>query len=213
VVFETVHSGRKAKVVLAVLAVLVGITGCSKSPQRSQTLIVAIDRSGSTDGFRAQQLDQMDTITTAAIADNCALEVWSFDSTPTSLWGPRVPDSSHVLDTVKQKEFHPDHAAVRHVTRPALLLEAIEQHVQLNHLAQPNILILTDGDSEMPSDAGRFTAGAQTLAHLPGVRVTVIGISPENRKVWENAFTPLLSSRFQMAGQSEADTLLNSCLR
>lgn len=208
---DRLRNGLRATIVAGTL---VCVVGCGKSAHVNQTFIVAIDRSGSTDKFRAQQLDQMDTVATAAIADNCALEVWSFDSTPINLWGPRVPESSHSLDTIKRKEFRPDGTlAVRHVTRPALLLEAIAHHVQLNHLAQPNVLILSDGDSEVPSDAAKFASEGRTLAQIPGIRIAVIGISAENRKVWEHVFTPLLGNRFQMAGHSEADALLTACLQ
>ena len=66
------------------VVLLVGATGCgvhSSAAERPSPglIVVAIDRSDSTDSLRAEQLNQLDLIATEAIADDIPLDVWVFD--------------------------------------------------------------------------------------------------------------------------------------
>jgi len=202
---------------LAVPAALTG-SGCGPDPTASNPTasnsavnIGAIDRTGSTVGLRQAQLDQLDTVATAAAAKGERLSVWAFDTTPVQVWGPECPASTDDLADIKDKQFGTDRTP--HMTRPALLLEAIAADPVIARSSSVALVIMTDGDQEYATDLPRLSAAARTLGGRKGFRIVVIDVNPENRRMWTAVLAREFGDRFVVAGQAEAQAVLQQFLK
>lgn len=174
-------------------------SGCSTPP--AGDIIVAIDRSASMDDERGQQWDFFDELVNYATATCCQMYVWAFDRTPVEVWGPNVPHGVAGFNVLKGDDLKA-RRGIR-MTRPAALLEILAPEIE--SAGRPIfVCLLTDGDSEIPSDLPRLRAIGARLADTPKLHISVVGIKPENRSVWAEAFRPM-GSRFRMAGWSEGD--------
>ena len=187
------------------------LSGCAKHSSAAEkpkpsVIVVALDRSNSMDAVRSDQLNQLDLIATVAIADEIPLDVWVYDSKAERIWGPRVPMTRGDLLSVKSEEMTT--GTVRRITRPALMLEALNAEPDVKMSTGAAIIVLTDGDSEVWQDTPRLRKIGDQLGALPGARIGIFGIRPENRKAWEAAMTPGFSDRYSLAGPSEVDAAI-----
>ncbi len=206
----------------AVVAALVTLGGCAPSAGKGAAtdpkapppalLVVAVDRSGSTDPVRGAQLDTLDLLVKIALSGDRNLSVWAFDNHPVCLWGPRVPYGPAALEQVKRQELGPNSKANRRITRPALLLRALAQEPDFQRATAADIVLLTDGDAEDASDHTTFIKTAQELGKNPHLRLCIIGIRPEARPEWKQAFAATWGSRFVVAGPSEAKEAVHQFL-
>ncbi len=201
------------------LLVAAAITGCSSgrsAPSRTEPAlyIVCVDRSSSTNPMRQKQIDQFNQVVTLAAADGTPIEFWTFDRRALCQWGPQPPRSSEALFGIEQKTIAPSNSENRHITRPALLLQAINRDTTFITAKSVDILVLTDGDNEVPTDNSLFTREAASIAAHKSVKVAVLDINPENRPTWQHAFRGLPQSRFLVAGDTQSvkteDDFLNN---
>lgn len=209
------RAGRFGFALLALVAALAFpavLTGCSShqasaaAPPATGLFVVCLDRSNSMDALRADQLNQLDLVATAAMADNVPLDIWVFDKSPERVWGPRIPYTRSDLLPVKSEEMTT--GTPRRMTRPALLLEALADEANIQSAHNPTFILLTDGDQEVWQDQPVLRKGADRLGAISGSRIGVFGIHPENRKAWEAALTPGFSTRYSLAGPSEVNAAI-----
>lgn len=203
----------------ALLLVATAISGCSTShsaPNHNEPAlyIVCIDRSSSTNPMRGAQIDQLQQVITLAATDGTPIEFWTFDHRALCQWGPQSPRTSEALIGIEQKTLKPSNAENRHITRPALLLQAINRDTAFNTAKSADILMLTDGDNEVPTDSPLFTREAASIAAHKSVKVAVLDINPENRPTWQQAFHDLPQSSLLVAGDTQSvkteDDFLNN---
>lgn len=197
--------------VLLIIGLVPALTGCAKHTAAAEKpkpglIVLALDRSNSMDTLRADQLNEMDLVTTVAIADDIPLDVWVFDTKAERVWGPRIPSSRHDLLPVKSEEMTT--GTSHRITRPALMLEALAAEPNVCKAHGVTIILLTDGDAEVWQDAPRLRKASDKLGSLTGSRIGIFGIRPENRKTWEAAVTPGFSDRYSLAGPSEVDAAI-----
>gem|GEM_PF-2092601 len=206
----------------AVMAGLAGM-GCSPAPVSAGAatpaaaaapaparVVVAVDRSESTAPWRGQQLALLDTVAMDASLDHRSLDLWAFDRTAVRVWGPNIPDTPKNLLPVKQKEFAPNAASPRRITRPALLLQALAGDPETGRASGPlRVLLLSDGDSEQAEDEPLLKKSAAALAAKhPDLQLLVIGVNPASRAMWDRAVAPVLGERFKAVTVGEADAEL-----
>ena len=211
------------KGVLLVIAFILNsllLLGCGHSPSTSSlasshtpnTLFVGLDRSESTDNFRKQMLDQLDLTADIAANDKSVLKVWAFDRQPLQLY-QGTPSSHDDLRDVKREELAPDVKHPRTITRPALLLEAWIKERQLHPAPNCRAVILSDGDSEVYTDQARLKTAVATLGKDPAFHLAVIGIKPEDRKMWDGVLATAMPGRYLLAdeqnGQSDLAQFLH----
>ncbi|MCS6775045.1 MAG: VWA domain-containing protein [Chloroherpetonaceae bacterium] len=216
---------RWCLVLIGITSGMAGIIGCSRartsheeaprSPREgsSRLLIAAVDRSGSTDAVREQQLNQLDLIAKIALSSDIPLSVWAFDNKAIQIWGDRVPHDLDALDGVKSKHLTPVQDNSRRITRPALLLEALNDHLKRSSAQQVYIVILTDGDSEDANDTPRILKAARDIATRPNMHVCIAGVRPEARSLWKKAFGEMPEDRMDLLGPEEAGDVLQQFLQ
>ena len=97
---------------------IVATCGCgSKSAAPSERYIFALDRSESTDNFRAQQFSAIDTASYMAMANGAKIEIWCYDTHPKVVYGPTNPDQIQAVNAVKRDNMIPDPQHLRQRTR------------------------------------------------------------------------------------------------
>jgi len=168
-------------------------------------LIVAVDRSGSTDSLRGNQLEQLKTLSEFATGNSRMMAVWAFDRKPVCIWGPGVPNDEKALFEVMGKELRPDPNNPHRLTRPALLLDAIAHDPDFIRQGNADIVILTDGDAEVSDDTPLFKKSAHELCQCRDTRLFVIGVRPEARTQWQSAFSKEWGERFHLTGPSQSE--------
>lgn len=209
---------RWCLILIGMIAGWAGMAGCgprshANSGEASRLLIAAIDRSGSTDAVRELQLNQLDLITKSALASNTPLSVWAFDNKVIQIWGDRIPGSPDALDGLKSKHLAPVQDNSRRITRPALLLEALNDHLKRNPAQQVYMVILTDGDSEDASDTPRILKAARDIATRPNTHICIAGVRPEARPLWKKAFAEMPGDRMDLLGPEETNEALQHFLQ
>jgi len=194
---------------LLVASIILLVDGCSSSPPNPGRIIVAFDRSGSTTGFRADQLACLREAKLMSVKQDIPLEVFSYDYQANLVYGPEVPYSDDALFAMKRSWFVPDSGHPLVGTRPAALLEAIAAEAIQMQAGPNHILILSDGDNDFYNDRRRIKAAAVTIAKIPDVRLSLIGIHPENRAAWQHLVGTALGSRLDIdgPGNQEESTL------
>jgi hypothetical protein len=186
-------------------------SGTSTAPPSPPLLVVAVDRSGSTEATRLEHLERLRGLTDVAAGSSRPLSVWSFDRKPVCIWGPAVPDDENALLEVMKKELLPDPTITRKMTRPALLLDVLQADAAVKKSSHTDVVILTDGDSEVADDTPLFKKSAHALHQCPSIRLFVLGVRPEARSFWQSAFQAEWGERFHLTGPSasEMQTALN----
>ncbi len=201
------------------LCPLLVISGCSKRgiktaehPSPGQLYIVALDRSASTNPMRSIQLSQLNQIVLQSMLTDSKMEFWTFDRRPLCQWGPDVPSSPNSLDVIENKTITLSNSELRHITRPALLLEDVANSSAFQNSRHVTLVILTDGDSEGPNDGPLFTKEAAILSKHPGFRIALLDINPENRTRWQTAFNSVPPADFMLNGDTQGTQGLNTFL-
>lgn len=175
-------------------------------------VIVAADTSGSTNAMRVPQIDGVNMALDCALVRDWPLEFWTFAHAAHRLWGPEAPSNTHALDEAEEQGLPRRSGAEEHITRPAILLEAIANDTAFRGAARSVVVLLTDGDAELAGDHARFVRAARAVAQHPAVRLLVAGIHPENRRTWTQAFAPCLGRRFQLIAPMDIHAALASVL-
>ncbi len=194
---------------VAIFLLALAISGCSHDGSVSKKplpdlYIVGIDRSSSTNPMRVAQINQLKQVVTAATINAKQVEFWTFDHRALCQWGPQVPSSPDALQPVEAKTLSMSNGSNRHITRPALMLQQIAQDPAFLRARSVTIILLTDGDNEVPSDDPLFTQQAAAIASHPSVHLAVLDINPENRPVWQKAFSALPPQNFLLAGDTQS---------
>lgn len=208
------------------LAALGGLCGCtehSEQPVSSRglkqdsrvyhptALFVAIDRSGSTNSFRAQQLHQLDLLSTYSMEHKIPLELWAYGRQSLCIYGPRIPESKEVFKNLKNRYFNPALTPKELGTCPTTLLKALAEDGEYHRTASPVIVLLTDGDDDEANGDSSFELVAKKLVkEHPNLQLYVVDIVPGNRPHWQKAFGPLLKERLQLAGVEESEDALKT---
>ncbi len=193
----------------ALIILSLAITGCSHDGTTAlhsppDIYIVGIDRSSSTNPMRTVQINQLKQVVTVAAINNKPLEFWTFDHRALCQWGAQVPSTPDALVPIEAKTLAMSNANNRHITRPALMLEQIAADPAFKRAKSVDILILTDGDNEVPTDNHLFTKEASLIAAHPSVRLAVLDINPENRPTWQQAFGSLPANDLLLAGDTQS---------
>lgn len=205
-------------ILLCGLLCLQSLTGCHNQPAtKAQAvpgiIVVGIDRSGSTDAVRAEQLDALDSISDSCAINNIPLQVWVFDHKAVCVWETRVPLSRQELNAIKQRELVPHKTLSLDGTRPALLLERIAGDYHFLHAQNPLVLLLSDGDSEDANDTPQFHKVAVKLGERSDLTLAVLGIRPASRSLWEQGFASRLKNRLYLLDAAQSRSGLNDILR
>ncbi len=200
----------KPTTLFALLSFAPGCMQHSSKPE-PDLFVACIDISGSTIPMRGAQLSQLDTIANWATISGAPLELWTFDKKPLQVWGPRVPVGSASIAAIKAKTLSTA-GKVHHITRPALLLSTLLNDPGFKRSHRPIIVLLTDGDSEVPSDSKLFLHSAAALAATRHLQFAILDISAQNRSTWQKAFSACPASHFHEAGITEAEAELASLL-
>ena len=201
---------------LAATAIFYSIVlgGCGNMPQKSSVaqpfqaahpIFIGVDRSESTVNFRAQMLDQLDLTADIAADQKTTLEVWAFDRLPLQLYRG-TPSAHDDLRDVKRAELAPDANHPRNITRPALLLESWIKERQIHPLLNTYAIMLTDGDSEVDTDQPRLKSAMITLGKDPGFHLAVVGIKPNNRKLWDGYLAIAMPGRYMLADEQNGQS-------
>jgi len=177
-------------------------SGCA-SPPPSALYIVVIDRSESTDPMRLDQLHDITRVRQAALLNNAEMEIWFYDSVARRIYGPSVPNDSKAIKLEKQSYLIPDMKHLKIGTRPAALFEALDKTVPDMSGKDVRLLILTDGDNDFAADDTRIKAGAQALGGVAKLRLTIIGVHPENEKWWRTLVSPAVGGRITLASPAD----------
>lgn len=194
---------------------LITATGCKTAhvhaapavePAPRPTVHVLIDRSHSTDAARNSQLAAAKKIhlTMASTAD---IHFWAYDSTAVEVIAAGSALTSKQLVIALGGEISPKSAAVRTITRPGAAIKAVADKASSG--APLSVIVITDGDIDDAADRPVLKAAAENLiGKTPGSKLTVIGIDPNNRKVWEDILTPAAAQATTLATWAEASSAL-----
>ena len=177
----------------------------AQSSQATHAILIGVDRSESTVNFRAQMLDQLDLTADIAANNKTTLEVWAFDRLPLQLYRG-TPSAHDDIRDVKRAELAPDANHPRTVTRPALLLESWIKEHQIHPVLNTYAIMLTDGDSEVYTDQSRLKSAMNTLGKDPGFHLAVVGIKPNNRKLWDGYLAVAMPGRYMLADEQNGQS-------
>lgn len=162
--------------------------------------------------MRAWELNTLDQLYYGAALMRRPLEAWAFDSRPLQLCEPDVPSATRAPVEIK-RAFLPRNEPDRHVTRPALLLQALAAHLTQRRAAGADLVILTDGDDDDCRDAARLPGALRALCARHGVHIQVLGIRAENLQPWTRSLPAADLNLIRLAGrdsaQQEAASLFN----
>ncbi len=179
------------------------------------SLIIAIDRSGSTSAMRETMINVVHQCASSAAENEAPLDLWAYDKTALCFWGPQIPESADATDDALSKEVSTVDAAQHRMTRPALLIEGWLADPHLKQMASPRFVLLTDGDSEYADDTPRLAKALHALGNISGAHLYVIGIKPQNRQMWDKMLSPAFGDRYQLASldsDAEAQAVLEKML-
>ena len=189
------------------------LTGCGNAGHASgtktspkPTVHVLIDRSHSTDAARNRQLATAKAIH-LKLASTADIHLWAYDSTAVEVVAAGSALTSKQLVVALGGEISPKSAAVRTITRPGAALTAICDKTKSGEAVQ--VILITDGDIDDAADRPVLKAAAENLiSAAPGSRISVIGIDPNNRKVWEDTLTPAAADATTLATWAEANNAI-----
>ena len=189
------------------------LTGCVNAGHASgtrtspkPTVHVLIDRSHSTDAARGRQLATAKKIH-LEMAKAADIHFWAFDSKPIEVIAAGSTLTTKQLVVALGGEISPKSAAVRTITRPGAALSAICEKAKSGEAVQ--VILITDGDIDDAADRPVLKTAAENLiSAAPGSRISVIGIDPNNRKVWEDTLTPAAEQATTLATWAEASNAL-----
>ena len=194
---------------------LITATGCNTAhvhatpgvkPTPRPTVHVLIDRSHSTDAARNSQLAAAKKIH-LEMAKAADIHFWAFDSKPIEVIAAGSTLTTKQLVVALGGEISPKSAAVRTITRPGAALTAICDKTKSGEGVE--VIVITDGDIDDAADRPVLKAAAENLiGKTPGSKLTVIGIDPNNRKVWEDILTPAAAQATTLATWAEASSAL-----
>ena len=189
------------------------LTGCGNAGHASgsrtspkPTVHVLIDRSHSTDAARNRQLTTAKAIH-LKLASTSDIHLWTYDSTAVEVVAAGSALTSKQLVVALGGEISPKSAAVRTITRPGAALTAICDKTKLGEAVQ--VILITDGDIDDAADRPVLKTAAENLiSAAPGSHISVIGIDPNNRKIWEDTLTPAAADATTLATWAEANNAI-----
>lgn len=191
---RSIHLPFPALLIIVINTLALG--ACTKKPVTTVPKplnIVALDRSGSTQAFRADQLRFMGEAMSDATDHTNWLAFWFVDRTATCGFGPKRiisdddADISKIYDAFKTPT---NKNGTR--TRPLMLWQQMADKYS-DTIDSPKqaitIVYLTDGGNDWADEAGKIPPLLARLAENPLVRVAVVGVNPELKPVIEKQFT------------------------
>ena len=189
------------------------LTGCGNAGHASgtktspkPTVHVLIDRSHSTDAARNRQLATAKAIH-LKLASTADIHLWAYDSTAVEVVAAGSALTSKQLVVALGGEISPKSAALRTITRPGAALTAICDKAKSGQAVQ--VILITDGDIDDAADRPVLKTAAENLiSAAPGSHISVIGIDPNNRKVWEDTLTPVAADATTLATWAEANNAI-----
>jgi len=209
------HNFKRLTCNFALIAIACSLCAdCTSSSPPSQRIIVAIDRSESTDYFRGQQLDAVDYAAASSVLHNSQLDVWCYDTTATEVYTPQVPDRVEVVNVVKREQMIPDPNHQRCRTRPADLLEHLIS--SLDDPAAPKtvkILLLTDGDNDFFDDPPRIKKDLKAIACQCNAQIAIAGVTPNNVSQWNAWLRPTFGSKYTVTELPQAADSIHRFLK
>lgn len=170
------------------------------------TIHVLIDRSHSTDQARAFQLNTAKALH-LKLAKNADVHIWAYDNAAVEVIAAASDLTSKQVVRALGTELSPRNAVTKTITRPGAALSAICDKASSGKTIQ--VFLLTDGDIDDAADRPVLKKAINRLAEVaPDTSITVIGIDPANRKVWESTVTPETAHAITLATWAEASSAI-----
>lgn len=207
--FVRVRNLRNLRLAIAAIICPLILSACQPKPS-DRVYIVAIDRSGSTTGFRLDQLHAINQARKAAISQHAQLELWYFDRTARRIYGPHIPSDARAIALAKANFLVPDADHPLIGTRPDSLLAALDQEVPQLKSKDVRLLIFSDGDNDFPGDAQNLRRHAEQLGTLNRFHAAVFGEHSENDSLWRNLIADRLQQRLTIAHPDNLDGAFSS---
>jgi hypothetical protein len=190
------------------------LTGCGNAGHASckrtslkPTIHVLVDRSHSTDASRGRQLAAAKNIH-LKLAKAADIHFWAFDSKPIEVVAAGSTLTTKQLVVALGTEIAPQSADIRTITRPGEAIKAVADKASSG--APVSVILITDGDIDDAGDRPTLKAAVDRLIGSgSGGKLTVIGIDPANRKVWEDILTPAAEQATTLATWAEASSALD----
>lgn len=174
----------------------------STRPSTKPTIHVLIDRSHSTDQARSFQLNTVKALH-LNLAKNADVHMWAYDNTAVEVIAAASDLTSKQVIRALGTELSPRNAATKTITRPGAALSAICDKASSG--GPMRVFLLTDGDIDDAADRPVLKKAIGRLAEVASdTSITVIGIDPANRKVWESNVTPETAHAITLATWAEA---------
>ncbi len=194
---------------------LASLCGCAGAPTNRANLthspgvlVIALDRNAGDSVYRETELRNVNSLVKSAAEAGYPLEMWAYDSSPTRIFGPAIPESED--DTFQLEADQVRKASTSkpaELSRPALLLEAIASDKALAGFQAARIMVLGHGESP-ESDQNLMMSSGGLLAKKPGWRIAVVGVDRTNIHAWQSALGPSFGTRLDIAESGQTDTLL-----
>ncbi len=173
--------------IVALVAISLIIGGCPSSkkstdrapspPSLDPIVIVAIDRSGSTEVHRESQRLAAEAATAFSADNHNLLGFYAVDRKAVSIQEPKSFDIGGLSDSVKAEfETKPSSRSVG--TRPLAFWQEINERYQTTK-APVYVAFLTDGGNDYAADKKAVTSTLKQLSSNPNIHVAILGVNSD----------------------------------
>lgn len=170
---------------------------------------MAVDRSGSTDAFRVDQLKSISILLGQIGGAGSKMEIWTLDRQAQRVYGPKVPIDSSEVKKVKIDFLATDPKHPFRGTRPAALLNGLCAESRDFQDEDVRVVLLSDGDNDFAQDGPSIQAAAVQLSHIPKFSITVIGVHRDSAPMWNRLVGASLRNRLTLVSGSDQQTVAN----
>ena len=184
-----------ALAVLALLTPLSCLTGCGHKSNAGKLAgplpinIIAVDRSGSTEKVRPDQLTVVNVAYRRAGKFSEKAAVYAVDSKSACVLTLAKVEANRDISPAVLKVLQTDKSHRSTDTRPAIFWE---QMADLYAASPPDqavrIIYLTDGDNDFPADEARIQAAIDRLSANQQVSVGIFGVTMDNNNKLQKQF-------------------------
>lgn len=199
---------------LCILGTFLALSGACGKRSNTSTVsnqdmltIVALDRSGSTENFRKNQIGFVSERMRYTSEMGTDFYLWTVDRQSVPRVGPGVVDYD-TLDTKKVVADLQTPPAKESVgTRPALFWEEMTLRYGGDQPSSGDrpvvIFFLSDGGNDYRADEARITRAVKSLSKNPHVKFAAVGVNPELRTDIESLLSPF-GSRARVFGRDSS---------
>ena len=195
------------------------ILGCSCSKLPSTPIpepiaplnIIAIDRSGSTNGMRPLQKECLDVVLAKAGKWSEEASIYVLDTELTCVReAKKVQRNEPISDYVTNKLKTPD-GDTGHKTRPALLWKLLASEYSKEKSGRViRVMFLTDGDNDWQKENKEIAESASSLSKNPNVFIAICGVTGQSHRNLKPILEPVLGKRIQFVIGNDRASLISS---